>query len=84
MSKRKWNSGKPPFRGWWNASYFKDFNVWRWWNGQSWSGAAFPGFPVDLVEKRSKIADPFQGRIKWTTHWPEGARVPRINPNKKG
>ena len=36
----KWNNGPPPSCGWWPASFSKDPNALRWWNGKYWSWSA--------------------------------------------
>ena len=84
MSKRKWNSGKPPHVGWYNASINRMEGSWRWWNGLVWSCAAFPDDRPGEVRHAAATKEITREEIEWTMHWPKGARVPRINPNKKG
>jgi len=86
MSKRKWNSGKPPHVGWWNASLARDHLLWRWWNGAQWSIYCHQGHSGEAVEARARCASNHRENqtMEWTDYYPENARVPRINPNKKG
>lgn len=32
-----WHEGPPPHVGWWCASPYRGYNIWRWWNGHQWS-----------------------------------------------
>lgn len=79
---RVWNSGHPPFPGWWNASAIHDTNMWRWWDGRNWSwGVGSDASPAELESHIAlKVKDRVSWRIEWTDYWPEGARVPRLNP----
>ena len=74
---RTWNQGPPPFPHWWNASYFKNINTWRWWDGQRWS--------VD-VPRNSRLSDAIKSaktpsaegvEVYWTDYWPRNARIER-------
>ncbi len=47
----KWNLFGPPHIGWWIASNCRDWNVWRWWNGSTWS------LPVGPCEGEERAAD---------------------------
>ena len=84
MSNRKWNKGKPPHVGWWNANVMQSSELWRYWDG-----SGFWSQPVnskdDLSEVESQAYQKVSGNdgIKWCHYWPENARVPRINPNKE-
>lgn len=82
MKERKWNSGPPPFIGWWNACITNDPNEWRWWNGVNWSISVYEkdSDPEHFAEILS-IFTPLL--IRWTDYWPENARVPRIDPRKE-
>jgi len=75
----KWKSGPPPFVGWWNASTRQTQISWRWWNGSHWS---VPCCPADKeVGSFAEIPSKALRRcIEWNDRWPEGARVPRIDP----
>ncbi len=79
MNKRIWHSGSPPHIGWWNAGHHRYGDIWRWWNGKSWSVAV-----EELIEAEEagrlafvKINGYF---IEWSDYWPANARVPRIKP----
>ncbi len=82
--KRRWLKGPPPHIGWWNASTSKNIDVWRWWNGRFWSRAVAycqsPKRAGQVAKMRTKCDI---NSIRYTTSWPENARVPRINPNKE-
>lgn len=80
MTNRIWHKGPPPNVGWWNASLNRDKNLWRFWDGESWSGAAAPQNSIEEVSRIAKCKSPFSHRIEWTDYWPEGARVPRLDP----
>lgn len=82
MSERVWHKGPPPFPGWWSASYSRLENIWRWWNGRSWSSPAHkydrPDAAADCAchpDLSATVSD-----IEWTDYWPENARVPRLDP----
>lgn len=78
----EWHRGQPPHVGWWNASVINMRNSWRWWDGKAWSDAAFHCFSEAEANHLAKIKvhKAVQAKIMWTYDWPEGARVPRINP----
>lgn len=79
MSDRVWHKGPPPFPGWWEASFAKEENVWRWWDGKYWSTPAWPEMSAHEAayhaDRKSGIPDHC-----WTDYWPENARVPRLDP----
>ena len=81
---REWHSGVPPHVGWWNASNAKCPITWRWWNGTTWSVAAYEGNSAEPVERKARTPlEPIwckQTDIYWSDYWPANARVPRINP----
>ena len=81
-TKRVWKKGPPPHVGWWNASFRRDIDAWRWWNGAQWSRTMNDiDNPAFAKMRAATPADmQYQGHIEWTHHWPEGARVARINP----
>lgn len=84
MSNRKWNKGKPPHVGWWNASVDKSNAIWRWWDGKNWSYNAHHHMDENIAARYAKrkclVSERF---IEWTDYWPENARAPRINPDAK-
>lgn len=79
MSKRKWNSGKPPHVGWWLTE-----TGWRWWDGISFSSAVPEWKTSDHAGWIARGMDAWPFPHRWCDYWPANARVPRINPNKKG
>lgn len=80
--KREWHSGPPPHVGWWNASIMRAPFAWRWWDGTQWSMATTPIFSVEKAAKAAITPLPAQScyNVEWNHSWPEGARVPRIDP----
>lgn len=80
MTARIWHKGPPPHVGWWNASANRYHNVWRWWNGKRWSvGVRDHETPERAALFARKKVDVL-AYIEWSDYWPEGARVPRIDP----
>jgi len=82
MSDRIWHSGPPPHVGWWNASMVLDPVLWSWWDGERWSLCVCDFNSAEAVNKRAlrPLPDEYRHRMRWTDYWPEGARVPRIDP----
>lgn len=80
MSKRTWNSGPPPHVGWWNASLFDDDEMWRWWNGASWSNGVHCSHTQHWAAKVAAGRKTRSQSIRWSDYWPRRARVPRIDP----
>lgn len=79
--KPKWISGPPPHIGWWQASRYGGHNIWRWWNGEEWSVPVPPRTRSKIAAVRAlSLAWGLGPPILWTQYWPEGARVPRIDP----
>ena len=81
MTTRTWHKGPPPHVGWWNASTARLDESWRWWDGSRWSvsfspnkGRAAAGRAVKCPTGTPSV------RIEWNDYWPDGARVPRIDP----
>lgn len=80
---RQWHSGPPPHIGWWEASAFRNENVWRWWDGHCWSAPVSQDCgPVHAARLATcKVGDrAWAVPIEWTHYWPANARVPRIKP----
>ena len=80
--KRTWHGGPPPHAGWWNASYERVLNAWRWWDGRRWSRVAYPSAPAENAREIARWPAGRQVSIEWTTYYPRNARVPRVNPSK--
>lgn len=81
MSARLWNYGPPPHAGWWNASATLSDDMWRWWNGKSWSEAAWEDMDAKYAGVMAGfIEGQLQRYIQWSTYYPKNARVPRIAP----
>lgn len=77
-AERVWKSGPPPHIGWWNASCSKA-PVWRWWDGHVWSDYRVE---EDRSTRGTRAATPEQQEcIRWSDYYPEGARVPRVDPS---
>ena len=83
MGKIVWHKGPPPHVGWWNASAGRNPDVWRWWNGKHWSGLVRRSADWKKAGKVALGPNLFgrQESIEWNDYWPEGAAVPRINPD---
>ena len=77
---REWHSGPPPHVGWWNASTNADPNIWRWWNGTSWSTFCTENMSLSSIARLAAHIEFNQQCIKWTDYWPANAREPRIDP----
>lgn len=70
MAKTDWKGGNPPQIGWYNASAVKDRTCWRWWDGESWSGPAYPEY--NQQELHNAINEKVTNKkILWNTYWPE-------------
>lgn len=79
----KWHKGPPPHVGWWNASHWRNEDVWRWWDGQQWSDDATPFYtPQEAAHcaKRPALSWHNASPIEWSDYWPAGARVLRVEP----
>ena len=81
-STRAWHGGPPPHIGWWNASAACQDKAWRWWNGAGWSESAFDDHSDwgAAIEADRLAPGHQQTLVRWTTHWPARARVPRMAP----
>lgn len=77
----EWHSGPPPHVGWWNASAVRDPDCWRWWDGTRWSKAVLNTRSSKTAAERAVERSFFKkSAIEWRHYYPDGARVPRINP----
>ena len=74
-----WKKKHPPHIGWWQASRFRNPDLWRWWDTKQWSESVSSSSHcmAALVASRYKANE--QASIEWTTYWPENARVPRVD-----
>lgn len=85
-AQRVWHDGPPPHAGWWNAAYagVEDTIVWwdgwRWWDGERWSQGLGRREPAHRIAEYAAVRVPASVRVRWNDYWPEGARVPRIDP----
>lgn len=73
MSKTIWHSGPPPSLGWWPASFKKDLNMLRWWDGECWSIYAWRGATLERVLLAPKIKIYNSVDVYWTARpksWP--------------
>lgn len=76
---RTWHSGPPPHVGWWNASAGRFADTWRWWNGVQWSLGYFESSRAAFIKIRT-IPKRLAPDVRWSDYYPEGARVPRVDP----
>lgn len=87
MNQRVWKSGPPPHVGWWNAMRADsqdapvDTRYWRWWDGENWSFGAFAHGSGSAAYVSATASWKKNEGIFWTDHWPDGARVPRVDPS---
>lgn len=75
----KWQTGAPPFIGWWNAGTMPRPDIWRWWDGAGWS---MPAHQSDSAEQAAVAAARPSGLplnlVRWTRNWPRRAS-PRLD-----
>lgn len=75
----EWKRGAPPSQGWWPASYHKNANMLRWWNGKRWSIAVSKWADAKMAGEHARRAtEPFGRTIYWTerpSDWPERSRT---------
>ena len=76
----KWNKGKPPHIGWWNASNSRERKAWRWWDGRIWSSVCFDDYSRAAAKDWASVPDMVQSTIEWRTFYPVNARVKRRKP----
>jgi hypothetical protein len=89
MSKEKWTPGYPPHPGWWPAQIIKiKKRRWGWFDGVGWSvfigEMSTPEFAGRAARQKGGIYQDPHLIVSWSNYYPKSARVPRINPNKKG
>ena len=80
MTDRDWHKGPPPHVGWWNASANGFHDIWRWWDGRYWSRPAGEHMSATEAAALAQERAYYGSDITWSDRWPEGARVPRVNP----
>jgi hypothetical protein len=68
MSKPKWNKGAPPSVGWWPASFGRNKDSIRWWDGFFWSDFALPSYTAKMAAKCASLKNGGDG-IEWTERW---------------
>ncbi len=83
MIDRTWHKGPPPHPGWWNASAYRDHEVWRWWNGEEWSFNVLSSDGPRYAAGKAAFAYAGEIPIEWTDYYPKDARVPRIDPRNQ-
>lgn len=76
----KWRTGKPLHAGWWLTRLGYSRAEWRWWDGKRWSAASSRANNAVSAAAMAQFASSTDFAMTWCTDWPEGARVPRINP----
>lgn len=77
---KDWNQGPPPHIGWWNAASAPRDDIWRWWNGYSWSAPVGESCDAATAAKQAKVPSELPlSTIRWTHRWPQDAR-PRVDP----
>lgn len=83
VKSRNWQTGRPPYIGWWNASKCELLDVWRWWDGKGWSVGVLDSCTAAHAAELTVYPDKFHRDIKWCAYWPEHARVKRVPPAHK-
>jgi hypothetical protein len=70
MNEANWHKGPPPHIGWWDTKYSGTSlgQKWLWWGGECWF---------------DKLGIPYTFERVWSNYYPEGARVPRVDPSKR-
>jgi hypothetical protein len=74
MTARKWNSGPPPFPGWWNADFLHSPRIWRWYDGRCWSYSVSNNKSAVVAAKVASRHDLYEV-IEWTDYWPKRPRA---------
>lgn len=75
----KWHAGPPPHVGWWLTRSSRQGESWRWWRGDGWTHGVQPDATHEQRRAATRRRSAAAG-ILWCADWPEGARVPRVNP----
>lgn len=74
----KWNKGRPPSKGWWPASMYRDPTMLRWWNGRVWSVAVHHKAYAVEAGRSARTAAAYQNKVEWTERpasWPARSRT---------
>jgi hypothetical protein len=74
----KWRKGPPPSIGWWPASYGRNLNALRWWDGEWWSANVSPRRTAKHAARLAKRKAEWQEKIEWTdrpANWPERSKT---------
>ena len=82
--------GPPPHVGWWFTTAGRgNATHWRYWDGKAWSTPidqyAVNHKHTDLLAKhRANLQSAWPNHhIAWCYHWPQKARVGRVNPETR-
>jgi hypothetical protein len=73
-----WHKGPPPSIGWWPASYSRDPDAHRYYNGEWWSAAAYPACAANEAAAIACRKSAWQNDIEWTDRpawWPERSKT---------
>jgi len=65
MNNHDWNQGPPPHVGWWLTQLTHHQRTWQRWTW--WTGCSWQDLPQAHF-------------VQWSNYYPEGARVPRVDP----
>ena len=76
----KWRTGKPLHAGWWLTRLGYSKAAWRWWDGARWSLPSSSSNSAVDAAAVAQFASSTSFAMAWCMDWPEGARVPRIDP----
>jgi len=73
-----WRKGPPPSIGWWPASFSKNPNYLRWWNGKWWSQSVPSWVSAQTAARIAKNQTNLHDAIEWTNRpawWPERSKT---------
>jgi len=73
-----WHKGPPPSIGWWPASYRRNPDMLRWWDGSAWSQPALRGDSAKTAATSAEKKSRHQNEIEWKDRpasWPERSRT---------
>ena len=76
----KWRTGKPLHAGWWLTRLGYSKAAWRWWDGERWSLPSSSANSAVSAASVAQFASSTYFAMAWCMDWPDGARVPRVNP----